>query len=71
MSRWNIKNLLGDDKLFQAAKGEWKKTKRDQQLLDLLCKKQELDQEVEQFEKKLTGLLNNHAKIMKITSYFK
>ena len=71
MSGWSIKNLLEDDKLFQAAKGEWKKTNMDQQSLDLLCKKEELDQEVEWFEKKLTELLNNHAKITKITSYSK
>ena len=39
--------------------------------MDLLCKKEELDQEVEWFEKKLTKLLNNYAKITKITSYSK
>ena len=71
MNGWSIKNLLEDDRLFQAAKGEWKKTIKDQKPLDLLCKNEELDQEVEWFEKKLTELLNNHAKITKITSYSK
>ncbi len=46
ISWWSIKNLLEDDKLFQVAKGEWKKTNRDQQPLDLPCKKQEPDQEI-------------------------
>ena len=39
--------------------------------MDLLCRKQELDQEVEWFDKKLVKLLNNHAKITQITCYFK
>ncbi len=63
ISGWSIKNLLEDDKLFQAAQAEWKKTNRDQRPLDLLCTKQELDQEVEWLERKLTELLNKHAKI--------
>ena len=71
MSGWSIKNLLGDDKLLQAAQSEWKMTNGDQQSLDLLCTKQELDKEVEWFERKLTKLLNNHAKITQITSYSK
>ena len=71
MSGWSIKNLLEHDKLFQAVKNEWKKTNIDQQPLNLLCKKEKLDQKVEWFEKKLTELLNNHAKIRKITFYSK
>ena len=71
MSRWSIKNLFEDNKLLQAAQSEWKMTNEDQQLLDLLCIKQELDQEVEWFERKLTKLLNNHAKITQITCYSK
>ena len=39
--------------------------------MNLLCTKQELDQEVEWFERKLTELLNNHVKITQITSYSK
>ncbi len=35
------------------------------------CTKQELDKKVEWFERKLTELLNNDAKVMQITSYFK
>ena len=71
MSGWSIKNLLEDDKLRQAAQGEWKKSNEDRQPLDLLCTKQELDQEVEWFDKKLVELLNNHAKITQITCYSK
>ena len=63
--------MLEDDKLRQAAQSEWKKSNRDQQPLDLLCTKQELDKEVEWFERKLTELLNNHAKITQITYYSK
>ncbi len=62
---------MEDDKLLQAAQVEWKRSNRDQQPLDLLCTKQDLDKEVEWFEKKLTELLNNHAKITQITSYSK
>ena len=43
ISRWSIKNLFKDDKLFQVAQAEWKKTNKDQQPLDLLYTKQELD----------------------------
>ncbi len=71
MSGWSLKNLLEDDKLLQAAQIEWKKANGDQQHLNLLCTKQELDKEVEWFEKRLTELLNNHAKITQITSYSK
>ncbi len=71
MIGWSIKNLLENDKLLQPAQSEWKWTGGDQQHLDLLCTKQELDKEVEWFEKKLTELLNNRAKITQITSYSK
>ena len=50
MTRWSIKSLLEDDKLFQSAQEDWKKTNRDQSLLGLQCTKQELDQKVEWFE---------------------
>ena len=71
MSGWSIKNLLEDDKLFEAAKDEWKRANGDHQQLSLGCTRQELDQEVEWFEKKLAELLNNHAKITQITSHSK
>ena len=71
MSGWSIKNLLENSKLLELAQSEWKRTSRDQQHLDLLCTKPELDKEVEWFERKLTELSNNHAKITKITSYSK
>ncbi len=71
MSGWSIKNLLENSKLLEVAQSEWKRTSRDQQHLDLLCTKPELDKEVEWFERKLTELSNNHAKITKIASYSK
>lgn len=43
MTRWNIKNLLEDNKLLQAAKDEWNKASEDQGHLGLLCTKEELD----------------------------
>lgn len=57
-----MKNLLEDDKLLEATQDEQKRVDKDQPPLDLHCTRQELDQEVEWFEKKLTELLNNHAK---------
>ena len=39
--------------------------------MDFLCTKQEPDQEVEWFDKKLVEFLNNHAKITQITCYSK
>ena len=71
MSGWSIKNLLEDDKLLEAAKSDWKRFNEDHQLLDLHCTKQELDKEVEWFEKKLTELLKKHAKATQITFYSK
>ncbi len=56
-----VLNLLEDDKQLQAAQVKWKRTNGDQQLLDLLCTKQDPNKEVEWFEKKLAELLNNHA----------
>ncbi len=50
---------------------DWKRYNGNHQLLDLHCTKQELDKEVEWFEKKLTELLNKDAKITQITSYSK
>lgn len=70
MNKWSIKNLHKDDKLFEAAKSDWKGLNGNYQFLGFFYIKQELDKEVEQFEKKLTDLLNNHAKIIKVT-YFK
>lgn len=71
MTGWSIKNLLEDDKLLEAAKSYWKRLNGNHQFLGLFCTKQELDKEVEWFERKLTDLLNNHAKITKVTSYSK
>ena len=70
MTRWSIKNLLEDDKLYKVAQSDWKRLNENHQLLDLLCTKQELDKEVEWFQEKLTELLNTHVKITQITSYF-
>ena len=71
ISGWIMKILLKDEKLLETVKDEWNRTSGDHQLLSLGYTRQELDQEVEWFEKKLTKLLNNHAKITQITSYSK
>ncbi len=71
ISGWSIKNLLEDNELLEAMQSDWKRYDGDHQLLDLHCAKQELDKEVEWFEKKLTELLNKYAKITQITSYSK
>ncbi len=71
MTGWSIQNLLEDKEVLQAAKDEWIKTTEDHAHLDPLCTKEDLDQEVQWFEKKLTELLNNHAKITRITAYSK
>ena len=47
------------------------KRNKDQQHLDSLCIKREIDKEVQWFERKLTELFNNYTKITQITFYFK
>ncbi len=71
MTGWSIKNLLEDKELLQAAKNEWIIATENHAHLDPLCTKEDLDKEVEWFERKLTEFLNNHAKITQITAYSK
>ena len=69
MTGWNIQKLLEDEKLLQAAKEEWEEASMGQPHLKFSSTKEDLDREVEWFESKLVRLLNNHAKITRITSY--
>ena len=72
MTGWNIQKLLEDEKLLQAAKEEWEEaTSMGQPHLRFSSTKEDLDREVKWFESKLVRLLNNHAKITRITSYSK
>ena len=71
MTGWSIKNLLEDKELLQAAKNEWIIAIENHLHLDLLCSKEDLDKEIEWFERKLTEFLNNHVKITQITAYSK
>lgn len=71
MSGGNIQNLLQDEKLLQVAKEEWEEASIDQPHLSFSSTKEDLDKEVEWFESKLVRLLNNHAKVTRITAYSK
>ena len=71
MSGWSIQKLLEDEKLLYAAKEEWEKTGIGRPHLGFLSTKEDLDKEVEWFESKLVKLLNNHAKVTRITAYSK
>lgn len=63
--------MLQDEKLLQAAKEEWEEASIDQPHLSFSSTKEDLDKEVEWFESKLARLLNNHAKVTRITAYSK
>lgn len=69
ISGWSIQKLLEDEKLLQVAKEEWEKTSLGQSPLGFSSTKEDLDKKVEQFQNKLVMLLNNHAKITRITAY--
>lgn len=71
MSGWSIQNLQQDKKLWQAAKDEWQKSSIRQNYLTPLCSKKDLDKEVEWFGSKIVELLNNHAKITRVSAYSK
>lgn len=68
MSRQSIKNLIEKNKLFQNTKGELDENNVRKAHLSILCTKEGLDEEVEWFESKFTELLNNHAKVIRITA---
>ena len=71
MSGWSIQKLLEDEKLLQIAKEEWEKASIGQPQMRFMSTKEDLDKEVVYFERKLVSLLNNHAKITRITAYSK
>lgn len=62
MTRWNIKNLIEDNKLFKVVQSDWKRLSGNYPRLNLLCTRKDLDKKVEWFEEKLTKLLNKYAK---------
>lgn len=63
MSRWNNQNLLQDKILLQAAKDDWQKSGIEQNYQLLLYTKEDLEQEVKQFEIKIVEFLNIYVKI--------
>ncbi len=71
MKGWSIKNLLKDEGLRRAAKDEWKEIRSGHNCLTPFSTKDNLDIEVEWFEKSVTELLNNHAKVTRVSAYSK
>jgi hypothetical protein len=53
------------------AKGSWEKAATEKGLLGPQCTKEELDQEVNWIENTLTGILNQFARPIRITPFFK
>ena len=51
------------------AKVEWKLQTQDRPILQNLCRKEDLDQEVEWIESTLTEILNKNCKLIRVTSY--
>lgn len=70
-SGWNIQKLLENKKDLQAAREDWEKSDAEQAYLDFSITKKDLDKAVEDFENRLTRLLNTHAKALRITAYSK
>ena len=71
MKGWSIQNLLEDENLRRAAKDEWEKFRSGHNCLTPFSTKDDLDTEVEWFEKSVTELLNNHAKVTRVSAYSK
>ncbi len=71
MKGWNIENLLQDEKLLNAGHEDWKMASQGRNYLTTSSTKEDLDKEVEWFESRLIGLLDNHAKITRGCAYFK
>ena len=71
LSGWSIQNLLEDDKLLQAANKDWEKSSLGRTNLGLSSTVEVLDEEVEWFESELVKLLDNHAKLTRVTAYSK
>lgn len=70
-SGWNIQKLLENKEDLQAAREDWEKSDAEQAYLDFSSTKKDLDKAVEDFENRLTRLLNTHAKALRITAYSK
>ena len=71
MKWWSIQNLLEDENLRRATKDEWEKFRSGHNCLTPFSTKEDLDTEVEWFEKSVTELLNNHAKVTRVSAYSK
>ncbi len=68
---WSIQNLLEDEGLRRAAKNEWEEFRSGHNCLMPFSTKNDLDTEIEWFEKSVTELLNNHAKVTRVSAYSK
>ena len=53
------------------AKAKWKLQTQDRPILQNLCRKEDLNQEIEWIESTLTEILNKNCKLMQVTSYSK
>ena len=68
---WNIKNFIENKDQLKMAKAEWKLQTQDRPILQNLCRKEDLDQEVEWIESTLTEILNKNCKLVRVTPYSK
>lgn len=70
-SGWNIQKLLEDRESLPAAQEYWENSDAEQAYLNFTSKKEDLDKVVENFESRLTQLLNANAKVLRIMAYSK
>lgn len=69
---WSIQNLLDDEQLFSTARTAWIHEEGiGRPYLSIESSMQDLDDEVEWFEAKLSQLLDRHAKITRVGAYSK
>ena len=71
IKKQSIQNFLKDENLRQAVKNKWENFRSGHNCLMSFSIKDGLDIRVEWFEKSVTELLNNHAKVIRISAYFK
>lgn len=68
---WNIQKPLDDEQLFSTARTAWIEEGIGRPYLSIESSMQDLDDEVEWFEAKLSQLLDRHAKITRVGAYSK
>ncbi len=68
---WDIQNFIENKDQLKMAKAEWKLQTQVQPILQNLCRKEDLDQEVEWIESTLNEILNKNCKLVRVRSYFK